>query len=212
MMSAMKVPLPMSIWPLLLVCALVQAAQVSRLEVRIVAGAQELSPGSSLELRVYEAGKRPRRFQLVHGESWERDSTHIIPVQMSEPLDPRSVLRYSLYYRAASPLAPAFEIVSADVGVPSDKGMPERLLGATLSGVIARQSELSTADRDLKSLTCVTDADCDDKLTCNGRERCAPRSAGADARGCVKGMPVVCPVNQVCGEGGGCRGIPQPGP
>ena len=27
-----------------------------------------------------------------------------------------------------------------------------------------------------------------------------------DARGCVKGTPVVCPVNQVCGEGVGCHG------
>ena len=51
-------------------------------------------------------------------------------------------------------------------------------------------------------MTCVSDADCDDHRRCNGRERCAPRSAGADARGCVSGQPTVCPVNQVCSEGG----------
>jgi len=41
----------------------------------------------------------------------------------------------------------------------------------------------------------------------NGRERCAPRSAGADARGCVKGLPVACPVNQVCTEEHGMPGL-----
>ena len=56
-------------------------------------------------------------------------------------------------------------------------------------------------------MACKSDADCDDKRSCNGLERCAPRAAGADARGCVKGTPVVCPVNQVCGEGVGCRGV-----
>ena len=55
-------------------------------------------------------------------------------------------------------------------------------------------------------MICSSDADCDDHRACNGKERCAPRSPGADARGCVKGAPVVCPVNQVCGEGVGCHG------
>jgi hypothetical protein len=80
------------------------------------------------------------------------------------------------------------------------------LLDTTLSGVIARQGELATTDGDQAALICVTDADCDDKRACNGRERCDPRSREADSRGCVKGTPVVCPVNQVCGEGVGCRG------
>src|SRR6266851_1832807 len=100
-----------------------------------------------------------------------------------------------------------FEIVAADVELPSTKEAPEKLLDATLSGVIARQGELATMDRDQAALACRTDSDCDDKRTCNGQERCAPRAAGADARGCVKGTPVVCPVNQVCGEGVGCRGL-----
>src|SRR6202795_2979248 len=82
-----------SVWPILMALALstagAQALPVSHLEVRIVTGAQELSAGSSLELRIYEAGKSVRRLPLVHGEAWPRDSTHIIPVKMSEPLDPR---------------------------------------------------------------------------------------------------------------------------
>ena len=210
----MKLHLPTSVWPILLLWVLgaasAAAAPVSRLEVHIVTGADELAAGSSLELRIYEAGKSVRRLPLVHGESWPRDSTHVIPVKLSEALDPRNVVRFSLYYRGASPLAPAFEIVAAEVQLPSATSAPERLLDATLSGVISRQGELATLDREQSALTCKSDADCDDRRSCNGRERCAPRAAGADARGCVKGTPVVCPVNQVCGEGVGCRGISEP--
>jgi hypothetical protein len=163
-------------------------------------------------LRIYEAGKSVRRLPLVHGEAWPRDSTHIIPVKLSDPLEPRNVLRFSLYYRGASPLAPALEIISADVELPSAGDSPQRLLDATLSGTITRQGELATVDRDQASLACKSDADCDDKRACNGVERCAPHAADADARGCVKGTPVVCPVNQVCGEGVGCRGLPGSSP
>jgi len=200
-----------SVWPIVLLWSLAaasaEAVPVSRLEVRVVTGAAELSAGSSLELRIYEAGKSVRRLPLVHGEAWPRDSTHIIPVKLSDALDPRNVVRFSLYYRSASPTPSELEIVAADVELPSAKEMPEKLLDATLSGVIAQQGELATTDRDQAALACRSDADCDDKRTCNGQERCAPRAPDADARGCVKGSPVVCPVNQVCGEGVGCRGV-----
>jgi hypothetical protein len=206
----MKLHLPRIVLLTLTACALsatvAEAVPVSRLEVRVVTGAQSLSAGSDLELRIYEAGKSVRRLPLVHGEAWVADSTHIIPVKLNEALEPRNVLRYSLYYRAGSPLAPPFEVVSADVELPSSQATPTRLLNATLSGVIPRQGELATAERDQTAMACNTDADCDDHRTCNGIERCAPHTAGADARGCVKGSPVVCPVNQVCGEGVGCRG------
>jgi hypothetical protein len=208
-----KLHLPASVWPILLVwtlgAATVHAAPVSHLDVRIVTGAQELGAGSTLELRIYEAGKSVLRLPLVHGEAWPRDSTHLIPVKLSEALDPRAVVRFSLYYRSASPLAPGLEIVAADVELPSPNKSPERLLDATLSGVISRQGELATTDRDQPALACKSDSDCDDKRSCNGHERCAPRAADADARGCVKGVPVVCPVNQVCGEGVGCRGLAE---
>jgi hypothetical protein len=206
----MQLHLPMSVSSLLLVCALgagiAQAVPVSRLEVRVVTGGQELSAGSDLELRIYEAGKSVRRLPLVHGEAWLPDSTHLIPLKLNDSLDPRNVLRFALYYRAGSPLAPAWEVVSADVELPSTRVPPERLLDATLSGVISKQGELATVERDQAAMLCVSDADCDDRRSCNGKERCAPRSPGADARGCVKGSPVVCPVNQVCGEGVGCHG------
>jgi hypothetical protein len=207
-----KLHLPIkSVWPIVLLWSLAAAnagaVPVSRLEVRVVTGAAELTAGSSLELRIYEAGKSVRRLPLVHGEAWPRDSTHIIPVKLSDALDPRNVVRFSLYYRSASPAPSELEIVAADVELPSAKQMPEKLLDATLSGVIAQQGELATMDRDQAALACRSDADCDDKRTCNGQERCAPRAADADARGCVKGSPVACPVNQVCGEGVGCRGV-----
>jgi hypothetical protein len=203
--------LPRSVWPILITgilgAASAAAIPVSRLEVHIVTGAEELSAGSSLELRIYEAGKSVRRLPLVSGEAWPRDSTHVIPVKLNEPMEPRSVLRFGLYYRGASPGSQGLEIVAAEVELPSGNESPQRLLDTTLSGVISQQGELATTDRDEAALICKSDSDCDDKRMCNGRERCAPRSAGADARGCVKGTPLVCPVNQVCVEGTGCRGI-----
>jgi hypothetical protein len=205
-----KLHLPNSVWPMLLSCALIpaigQAVAVSSLEVRIVNGAKELSTGSELELRIYEAGKGVRRLPLAHGEAWLPESTHLIPVKLNEALDPRNVVRFAIYYRAGSPLAPAWEVAAADVELPTSQGSPVRLLDATLSGVIARQGELASVEREASAMTCSSDADCDDGRACNGRERCAPRTPGADARGCVKGTPVVCPVNQVCGEGVGCYG------
>lgn len=207
----MKLYPPAFVWLTLLAWGLgaarAVAIPVTHLEVRVVTGAEELGAGGSLELRIYEAGKSVRRLPLVRGEAWPRDSTHIIPVKLNDALDPRNVVRFSLYYRSANPLAPDLEIVAADVELPSSKNPPELLLGATLSGVTGRQGELATMDRDQAALACKSDADCDDKRACNGLERCEPHAAGADARGCVKGMPVVCPVNQVCGEGLGCRGL-----
>jgi hypothetical protein len=211
-----KLHLPASVWPTIVffgvAAAAAHAAPVSHLDVRIVTGSQELGAGSTLELRIYEAGKSVLRLPLVRGEAWPRDSTHVIPLKLSDPLDPRAVVRFSLYYRSASPLAPELEIVAADVELPAPNKSPELLLDTTLSGVIPRQGELATPDRDSPALACKSDSDCDDKRSCNGRERCAPRTAGADARGCVKGTPVVCPVNQVCGEGVGCRGLQMPNP
>jgi hypothetical protein len=200
----------MFVLPMLMACvsyaASVQAAPVSRLEVRVVTGAAELSAGSDLELRIYEAGRSVRRLPLVHGEAWLPSSTHLIPIKLNDSLDPRNVQRFALYYRAGSPLAPAWEVVSADVELPSGQETPERLLDTTLSGVIAKRGELASEERDQASMACRSDADCDDHRACNGIERCAPHTRGADARGCVKGAPVVCPVNQVCGEGVGCHG------
>ena len=186
------------------------AASVTQVQVRVVTGAEELTAGSLVELRIYEAGRGVRRFPLTHGEAWPRDATLVIPVTLTEPLDPRTVVRFGLYYRAASPLSPAWEVAAADVDLSSGRGSPQPLLNATLSGVIARQGELATEQREVGSMTCMTDADCDDHRKCNGRERCAPRSAGADARGCVKGSPVACPVNQVCTEEHGCQGLDTP--
>jgi hypothetical protein len=205
-----RLPPFVSVWTMLFVLVLcatgVGAVQVSRIQVRIVTGAEELSAGSYVELRIYEAGNGVRRLALTHGEAWPRDSTRIIPLALNDGLDPRTVSRFGLYYHAASPQAPAWEIIAANVELPSGQEPPERLLDATLSGVIDKQGELATGERDHDAPVCISDAECDDKRTCNGNERCAPRAAGADARGCVKGTPLACPVNQICIEGRGCRG------
>jgi hypothetical protein len=188
------------------------AAPISTLQVRIVTGAQDLSAGSYLELRVYAAGKPVRHLPLTHGEVWPHDSTRVIPVKLNEPLDPREVVRFGLYYRSASPLTPPWEVLAADVEVPGEHGVNQKLLDATLTGTLSNQVELESSERESAAIQCRSDADCDDHLSCDGHERCAPRAAGADARGCVKGAPLVCPVNQVCTEARGCRGAEPPGP
>ena len=183
------------------------AAPVTHIQVKVITGAEELTAGSFVELRIYEAGKAVRHLPLTHNDLWPRDSTLVIPLTLNEALDPRGVVRFGLYYRAANPLSPPWEVVSAEVDLAPGSDSPVRLLDATLSGVIARQGELASDEREASAVTCSTDADCDDHKNCNGHERCAPRSAGADARGCVKGAPLVCPVNQVCTEAHGCRGL-----
>jgi hypothetical protein len=215
-MGVMKLHRPSPIWSILAAALLwagnVSAAPVRQLEIRIVIGAHELTPTSDLELRIYEANGVVRRLPVAHAEPWLPDSTHLIPLRLNEALEPRNVQRFALYYRSGSALAAPFEIIAADVELPSSGGEPQKLLGMTLAGVIARQGELATEDGPQAAGACRTDDDCDDKRVCNGRERCAPHSPGADARGCVKGTPVVCPVNQVCGEGIGCHGIAPPKP
>lgn len=182
------------------------AAPVTHIQVKVITGAEELTAGSFVELRIYEAGKAVRHLPLTHDDLWPRESTLVIPLTLTEALDPRGVLRFGLYYRA-NPLAPPWEVVSAEVDLTPGSDSPVRLLDATLSGVIARQGELASDEREASAVTCSTDADCDDHKNCNGHERCAPRTAGADVRGCVKGAPLVCPVNQVCTEAHGCRGL-----
>jgi hypothetical protein len=182
------------------------AAPVSQLQVRVVTGAEDLTAGSVLELRIYEVGRPVRHLPLSHGEAWPRDSTRMIPLRLTEPLDPRGVSRFSLYYHASSPMTPPLQIVAADVNLAPGHLPADRLLDATLSGEIARQGELATAEREAASLTCRSNADCDDHRNCNGQEHCAPRTPGADARGCVKGLPVSCPVNEICSEARGCVG------
>jgi hypothetical protein len=191
---------------LTLVAAVSRAVPVSHLQVRVVTGPTELTPGSYVELRIYEAGKAVHRYPLTHGEAWARDSTRVIPLTLNDGLDPRNVLRFSLFYRAASPLSPPWQVVAADVDLSAGREPAQLLLGTTLSGEIARQGELATLERDASTISCMSDSDCDDSKSCNGQERCAPHAAGADARGCVSGRPMVCPVNQVCTEGRGCVG------
>jgi hypothetical protein len=199
----------LAILTLLLATGVGRSAQaaVPGLSVRIDTGAVPLVAGSLVELRIYEVGGRVRHLPLAHGETWPADSTRVIAVRLSDALDPRTVMRYGIYYHAGNDNAPPWEIVSAEVDLESRGGAPERLLDAILSGVLDGHGELATAERSVGTLTCVTDADCDDHRSCNGIERCEPHAVGADARGCVKGKPVACPVNQICAEGRGCVGL-----
>ncbi len=183
------------------------AQPVSRLSVHIVNGAVPLRAGSDVELRIYEVGGRVRHLPLTHGEAWAPATTRVIPLILSDPLDPRAVMRYSIYYRSPQADDGSWEIADAAVDLPAGADASLRLLDTHLSGAITQQGELSTEERSAGSLACIVDADCDDHRSCNGVERCAPHTAGADARGCVKGAPLVCPVNEICVERRGCVGM-----
>ena len=182
------------------------APVVHRLVVRIATGAEGAPAGSTVELRVREAGRPERRLALAGGAPWPPNSTRTVSIALGEPLDPDAVARYSIYYRGPAGAAPgAWEIASADVLVSSAAGR-ETPLGAPIQGVLRGEGEISSAERAVSSLMCVTDADCDDGRACNGRERCDPAARNANARGCLAGVPVSCPTNQVCIERLGCRG------
>ncbi len=47
---------------------------------------------------------------------------------------------------------------------------------------------------------CASDADCDDGLFCNGPERCAPGTVGANRLGCAAAAEPACSLAQVCEE------------
>jgi len=180
---------------------------VLKLSVHLVTGLADLSPGSVVELRIYELGGGVRRLSLNHGEGWPADSTRDIALSLNAPLDPRNVVRYGIYYRSATAEPRTWEVIAADAyAVPTNHTEPVRLSDASLAGQIGGQGEIDTVERSVADLVCTTDADCDDHRSCNGHERCAPNTAGADLRGCVSGTPVSCPVNQICTEAHGCIG------
>ena len=181
-------------------------ALVSALDVSVTSGPAELPRGAVLELKIYEQGPVARTLVLTHGEAWPAAATRVIRVTLDRPLDPRRVRRFSLAYRAPRNGLTAWEVESAQVEWEAN-GERQRLLAASLAGVVAVDRELSSADVQDHQLLCATDADCDNGRTCDGVERCEPHNRRADARGCVSGRPVTCPINQVCVEHVGCRGV-----
>jgi hypothetical protein len=183
-------------------------ASTSQLQVRIVTGHLNLPAGSVVELRIHETGRALARYPLTHGEAWPAGSTRVIPVALPEPLDPAAVTRFGIYYRPPTAGGP-WEIANAQVSAITASGGSQSI-GTVLAGAIRPGDELATVDRDGGGV-CRVDADCDDGRMCNGQERCAPGARGADVRGCVAGTPMTCPVNQVCVEGGGCRGVGSAG-
>jgi len=180
------------------------AASTTQLQVRIVTGHLILPAGSLVELRIHENGRPLGRYPLTHGEAWPPGSTRVVPITLSEPVDTGAIARFGIYYRPATASGP-WEIANAQVSayLPGGTWQP---IGTALAGAIRPGDELATVDRDGSGM-CRADADCDDGRMCNGQERCAPGTRGADLRGCVAGTPVTCPVNQVCVEGAGCRGV-----
>jgi hypothetical protein len=75
------------------------------------------------------------------------DFTRVIPLNLTEPLDLRTVVRYSLYYRAGNALSRPWDIVCADVDQFNGRASGDHLLDAALSGIIDHEGELSTPER-----------------------------------------------------------------
>ena len=183
---------------------------VSTLDVSVTSGGAALPAGAVLELKIYEQSPVPRTVALTHGESWPAGASRLVRVHLERPLDPRRVRRFSFAYRAPPPGLPAWEVESARVEWDTD-GQRQRLLAANLSGLIAADRELASEEVRDAQLLCASDSDCDNARSCDGVERCEPSNRRADARGCVSGKPVICPVNQVCVEHQGCRGLAEMG-
>ena len=183
---------------------------VSTLDVSVTSGAADLPAGAVLELKIYEQSPVPRIVALTHGEAWPAAASRLVRVHLERPLDPRRVRRFSLAYRAPRPGLPAWDVESARVEWDAN-GERQRLLATTLAGVVAVDRELASEEVREAQLLCATDADCDNGRSCDGVERCEPANRRADPRGCVSGKPVICPVNQVCVEHQGCRGISEAG-
>lgn len=199
---ALAFTLGIGAWP-----AAQAAPDVTRLEVRIVTGADGAGPGGYTELRIRELGKAERRVPLARGDAWPAASTRVVPVTLPEPIDADAVARVGIYYRTANAATPdSWEIARAEVFALRGQDRVA-LTAAPIQGVVLREGELASAERAASTLTCVTDADCSDAKMCNGAERCEPGARNANARGCVRGAPLSCPVNQACIEGQGCRGV-----
>lgn len=183
------------------------AAPVDRLLLRVETGATGLSAGARVELRIREAGRAERHLALPPGTPWPAGSTRTVPLTLAEPLDPDAVSRVGLFVTAApSGSALAWDVAGAEVYAVLADGR-NRPLGEVIRGHLVGTGELAATERSPSAMQCASDADCDDGRSCNGRERCDPRDARANARGCVAGTPVSCPTNQVCMEHLGCRGI-----
>ena len=56
------------------------------------------------------------------------------------------------------------------------------------------------AGRDAGPARCIRDADCEDDVFCNGRERCLPDDLAADDRGCVGADAPACAEGETCDE------------
>ncbi|MCZ8133383.1 MAG: hypothetical protein O9284_19140 [Steroidobacteraceae bacterium] len=186
------------------VCA--ATGPVTRLEVRIVTGTDPAAPGGVVELRLRETGRPDRRLTLTRGDAWPAGSTRVIPLPLAEPVDPDAVTRFGLAFLGTGGPADAWDVASAEVYAVNGRERT-RLLDVSLQGLVRHGGEIATPDRAASTLTCRRDADCDDGRACNGRERCTPGARGGDARGCQAGAPLMCPTNQVCVEGQGCRGV-----
>ena len=202
-------PNPVAFAALLLVASASSfaAAPVDRLLLRVETGDTALPAGARAELRIREVGRAERHLALPASAPWPAGSTRTVPLTLAEPLDPDAVSRVGLYLSGApSGGALAWDVADAEVFAVLADGR-NRPLGGVIRGHLAGAGELAAAERTASALLCVSDADCDDGRTCNGRERCDPRDSRANPRGCVAGTPVSCPTNQVCMEHLGCRGM-----
>ena len=181
------------------------AEQVRALDVTVTGGERPFPAKATLLLRIYEQSPLPRVLTVVRDVEWPAGATRIVRLILDRPLESSRVRRFALSLEAGAADTASWDVESAFVEWQGPAGR-ERLLAANLAGVVAVGRDLASAERREGDGLCNSDGDCSDGLDCNGLERCAPHAVGADARGCVVGRPIACPVNTVCAEHRGCVG------
>ncbi|MCZ7685214.1 MAG: MopE-related protein [Sandaracinaceae bacterium] len=87
---------------------------------------------------------------------------------------------------------------------PRSRRPGRALLLSPLLLACAASASLGACDGPVEPLDaaaeCASDADCDDGLFCNGPERCAPGTVGANRFGCAAAAEPACLLAQVCDE------------
>jgi len=106
----------------------------------------------------------------------------------------------------AGEISTAFEgIVSLDCSASVDgeicvEGENKRLSPPALDPSFALKPSTDGGVQ-MDIVECETDADCDDRLFCNGIEYCSPTDPNADGSGCVEAILETCREGEICDEG-----------
>lgn len=207
--------------------ASVQAQDLTQVYVRIGTGDDDLRGGSELTLNLSRKDGPVVKIQLIQGRRLgDRTTTsRVYPVEPRFPLT--SLTGATITWTPGRCDAPCqtdqwwmtdlLIRVGGGPGDPTVKELVERASSAnSASGLYPTLTVGETAlalphkfaDRDetvslftvAAAARCTADRDCDDRVFCNGVERCTPSNSLADARGCIASAAPAC-NGLLCDEG-----------